>query len=702
MNRGHGQSRRRIVILGGGMSAISTAWALTEEPDWNTRYDITLYQMGFRLGGKGASGRNAQRSDRIEEHGLHVWLGFYDNAFSLMRRCYAELSRRKDAPLARWEQAFKPHSLIGVSGELSSHKRWFWLLDFPRTAREPGTPEQPLSRREQVGLALRICALIVRASKGACAQEHLAIRTARRHLVSLTRAAWRGLVRDRALLFGLDVLDEWDLRDWLRRHGATAEDVESPFLKGFYDLAFAYEDGDPRRPNFAAGAALRAILRTMLTYKGAVFWKMQAGMGDVVFAPIYEVLRRRGVRFKFFHRVEEIEFGSSPGQDGARRSLHVERIRINRQATVASEEYEPLIDVEGLPCWPSQPRYEQLLEGDELLRHCVDLESPWDAWPGVESLNLEAERDFDDVVFGIPVGAVPFLCPSLIAKSPRWKAMTDRVRTVATQAVQLWFRDDLPALGWSRPSPIVDAYDDPLNTWADMSMLLPRESWPTRGRPASLAYLVGPLPDSGCETLGPAGQPYLACRQAQVREYARHWLSRSAAGLWPAVGQRGVPPGFNWQLLVDADEGAGAQRLAAQYLRANVAPSERYVQSVAGSTAYRLFVEDSGVRNFYPVGDWLNTGINSGDIEAATLSGLQAARAITGRMWPIANEGDGFGRARVDAEFACAADDLWAECSPLPSEGRRRSIDGSNRHGQIREPGLSGATRSAAPSGIPR
>ena len=30
-------------------------------------------------------------------------------------------------------------------------------------------------------------------------------------------------------------------------------------------------------------------------------------MGDVVFAPYYEVLRRRGVRFEFFHRVDAVE-----------------------------------------------------------------------------------------------------------------------------------------------------------------------------------------------------------------------------------------------------------------------------------------------------------------------------------------------------------------------------------------------------------
>jgi len=37
-------------------------------PRHGGKYAITIYQMGFRLGGKGASGRGP--SDRIEEHGL--------------------------------------------------------------------------------------------------------------------------------------------------------------------------------------------------------------------------------------------------------------------------------------------------------------------------------------------------------------------------------------------------------------------------------------------------------------------------------------------------------------------------------------------------------------------------------------------------------------------------------------------------------
>ena len=47
-------------------------------------------------------------------------------------------------------------------------------------------------------------------------------------------------------------------------------------------------------------------MRIGLTYQGHVAYEFTASMGDVVFAPLYEVCRKNGVRFEFFHRVEEV------------------------------------------------------------------------------------------------------------------------------------------------------------------------------------------------------------------------------------------------------------------------------------------------------------------------------------------------------------------------------------------------------------
>src|SRR5215213_5171184 len=99
--------RTKVAVLGGGAGGLTAAWELTATPDLRERFDVTVYQLGWRLGGKGASGRNAAIADRIEEHGLHVWFGFYDNAFRLMRDAYEELARPADAPLADFEAAFR-------------------------------------------------------------------------------------------------------------------------------------------------------------------------------------------------------------------------------------------------------------------------------------------------------------------------------------------------------------------------------------------------------------------------------------------------------------------------------------------------------------------------------------------------------------------------------------------------------------------
>ena len=73
-----------------------TALNLTDKrnnPNWQDEYEIDLYQLGWRLGGKGASGRSRKYCDRIEEHGIHFWWGHYQNAFRLLRDCYSDPDR---------------------------------------------------------------------------------------------------------------------------------------------------------------------------------------------------------------------------------------------------------------------------------------------------------------------------------------------------------------------------------------------------------------------------------------------------------------------------------------------------------------------------------------------------------------------------------------------------------------------------------
>lgn len=151
--------REKIAILGGGAGAMAAAFALTEAENWRARYDVTVYQIGWRLGGKGASGRDVSRPDkRIEEHGIHIWLGYYENAFRMMRRCYQELPELKDWPAKRdpIEWGFEPHDFVVLEEDLGRGRWQHHPLTFPRNDERPGTAEALwLSPQDYIAMILR-------------------------------------------------------------------------------------------------------------------------------------------------------------------------------------------------------------------------------------------------------------------------------------------------------------------------------------------------------------------------------------------------------------------------------------------------------------------------------------------------------------------------------------------------------------------
>ena len=121
----------------------------------------------------------------------------------------------------------------------------------------------------------------------------------------------KGMFEDGVFKNGFDVINDIDFRAWLRKHGGDEQfSINSAPVRGFYDLVFAYEGGDFSKPNIEAGTLLRSMARIGLAYKGGIMFKMQAGMGDTIFTPMYEVLRKRGVEFRFFQRVEELVPGA--------------------------------------------------------------------------------------------------------------------------------------------------------------------------------------------------------------------------------------------------------------------------------------------------------------------------------------------------------------------------------------------------------
>ncbi len=697
----------RVAVIGGGCAALTAAFELTR-PEHRGRYQVTVYQMGWRLGGKGASGRGV--ADRIEEHGLHLWMGFYENAFRLMRECYAE--RRAAFPNCRfadWRDAFKPAPDVGVA-ERTSDGWSFWIAHFPPGEGEPGDPAagDPFTVRAYlrqsvmlIGALLRSAAAMESAAAGeantraepewrftprgpeafasavntllrygqlatnaALLEASMILReaidgffpqmfregdslpmqildgmtaAARRQLdylvegdaelrrvwqvIDLILAILRGAFRSGLALDprGFDAINDYDWREWLRLNGASEQALDSGFMRGIYDLAFAFEDGDASRPRLAAGVALRGAMRMFFTYRGALFWRMSAGMGDIVFAPLYQALKERGVRFEFFHRLRNV--GLSPDGDG--QPAYVQTLEFDVQARVkGGREYEPLIDVHNVPSWPARPDYGQLVNGRALEREGRAFEAVWERRRS-GTRTLRVARDFDFVVLGVSIGALPELARELIERSPAWRDMVRHVKTVPTQAFQIWMRRDVGELGWKHPQVNLAGFVEPFDTWADMSHLIPEENW--NGQVKSIAYFCSVLPDAAKN--GAAVTEALQHEQKEtVRANAIRFLENDVAALWPQAQRK--HGGFCWDSVADADA-VGEDRFNTQFWTANINPTDRYVQSLPGSIVYRMSPLDMTFDNLTIAGDWTATGLDTGCIESAVMSGRLAAHAIS-------------------------------------------------------------------------
>lgn len=566
---GLSDQRKKVVILGGGMGALTAAYCLTD-PAAGGQFDVTVYTMGWRLGGKGASGRNQARNDRIEEHGLHIWFGTYHNAIALMRRCYAELGRPAGVPLAAFDDAFKPQHRF-VLLELVQGERKPWAIDFPdlpdlgggatvlgllnrligwlgghvrkvqplaaqplapfhtsaaagdraRLALVLGTPDLLPTHNVQ-HLADGLSAGIRSLSRGdpmssviadalslglkLLANTTFAFLKAPLPADDFSRRLWillylgvtfaRGMLDDRLYERGFDAVEGIEMRAWLTKHSSFAGSgdqaeadglaFESANMQAFYDASFSYVDGDADEPNVAASVALRCMLRILFDYEGPIVLEMQAGMGDTVFAPIYLVLLKRGVRFAFFHRLTDLHLDAT-------RTV-IDQIDLSQQVQIPdATAYVPLYDVKGLPCWPSEPFYKQITDGATLEASGKNIEH-WDSgWTDTGGPKMPKRgQDFDHVVLGISYDVLPSVSAELCA-DPKWRAMIRGLDTADTQAAQLWFAEDRAELGMTGPPEIFGAYVEPWSSLTDFSHLLPRELWPENDAPAYLNYTCGPL-----------------------------------------------------------------------------------------------------------------------------------------------------------------------------------------------------------------
>ncbi len=470
--RGKGMAGEKIkvAVLGGGIGAMSAALALTEIDPTGETYEITVHQLGWRLGGKTASGRNPKYGQRIEEHGLHIWSGAYANAFTLMRIAFKALNR-PPGPLATIGDAFRRQNDFSLSsdeaGGWSPWPFWFppdedanlfpgadnlwdadpvmpsivtlirrlieWIeaaakghpsLALPIVPRSSPTAQppahlrafvagaaghaQPASAAEALPAARRAAELLENGEASAANLNWPDVADLLRVALGLELVAYQlakgqpgksgeiqgieavivgtliaiGAIDNACIDQGFHTIDGLELRDFLLQASPLflkpqiqALLAETVLLRAFYDYCFAYEAGDRAKPSLSACTAVQALLRLGLTYKGAFFFKATAGFGDTIFTPIYQVLKSRGVNFQFFHKVTDL----LPSADGA----SIETIVVEQQAALMSDlnGYQPLVPVNGIECWPSAPRWSQLVNGRQYEADGVDFEAYYSPQP---------------------------------------------------------------------------------------------------------------------------------------------------------------------------------------------------------------------------------------------------------------------------------------------------------------------------------
>ena len=638
---------QKIAILGGGAASCTAALALTAQPGWRERYNITIYQLGWRLRGKAASGRNKNYGRRVEEATGHMFAGVYHNSKHLLRSVYKELNRPEGVPMKTFEEAFKLWSHtsfkelnVSLDGEKQCFslkylvqklvKTIFWMIE---EMKETFNNIPPIKINNSTNnLALLQCQVtsiqdfIFRMST---TTENNTLQTEFLSVLDVAVTIIKGILDDNIIENGFDIINHLDLREWLAMHGANPATLKSTFVKFHYDLMIAYKNGDVNQPSLEAGSALKIYLNLYFCFDDAPYFDQQGGLGDTIFAPMYELLRKKGVHFKFFHKVEELNLNIN-------NSRLVEKNKLTRQVDVVHKEYDPLINVKGLPSWPNEPKYDEIdQEQAKLLqKYDIDLENFWTKWPSVyekhfnqplQEVILKRGQDFDIIVFGIPVGSLPYLCSELLEVSLNLRDASKYMGKVPSFQLQLNVDETRDSLESKTHRDIVDPKrDNAVYMLSDNDPHIKFESWESLGKnPKSVAYITTmksteDIPPGSCSS-----SPYV---KRMNKNFAISITQTLLKNNWPNAYKDGD---CNWDILTDPKNRTGVERLDAQFWRTNFNPSDLYTPILTNTSQYRIKTDGAGFDNIYFTGDWIENGFNC-CIEAAVTARLLTSKAISG------------------------------------------------------------------------
>lgn len=705
-----GARKLRVAVLGGGPAACAAALYLARQKD---RFDVSVYTTGYRLGGKCQSWRNPAKADRIEEHGLHAFLGFYRNAFTVVKDAYHDAYEDPRRGAALYATAFyaEPYNGLmvyrkqqwtycatpGVSSSApppgapgpKAHPLVLVLVTLARRIRDYSrlmrghtkelddlldTHDQTVDRVR--GQLMEIAATDARAptpsplervESGLVADFKSIHDVLAKHVLEdvddLIPTYWwflwtgidtmgtilRGLFKDRPR--NLSELDGDDFRVWLRCNGLHEPAGQSwQVIDQVYETLFAHQNDDHlqdacehletdvRPDNLAAGVGVRWYLLGATGIFGTASYRFEYSCAQTMMTPLYLALERLGAAVNFFHVVDGLELtGVGPHR-------RLTRVKLTRQAEVkaGASKYQPLVipDLRGNPPdlhdWPMKPHHDQLVDGQWFKDNNFDFFDSWQAPSNIKAkpVTLEYGRDYDLCVLGIPLGALPMIDSPLTSPDhphpdPRWKRMIDGINVTQTMSFQLWLEKPAAQMIAGTPRGLLTTYVQPQPSYGDFTSLLAHEAW-TTAKPRLVAYFTG-ASVAGKPPLPPAcGPDFPANMQRDWQDKVVCWLRENYAAFFDGPG---APPTFDDFLAILAVEDSthtDVARLLWQHIIADVEPSNLYVLSQQQSTQLRLGQAQSGVASLILCGDWTRTELNCGCVEAATTSGMLAARAISG------------------------------------------------------------------------
>lgn len=685
------EGRQRVAIIGGGMAGLTAAYELSRTAELRARHAVTLYQPGFRLGGKLASGRNQEQALRNEEHGLHVWFGFYENAFRMMEEVLQRWHAPAGCPMRSIWDAVRPHD-TGAFGELDEQRYRVRTLHYPRTLDSPGRgavlPSVPgaLSMLFDLacGLPFRYLTPPAKTRLGKLREELTlawpqpgsrplsgtsrlgasrlgaqwarSARTFQRTLASLPRLPEPVVRAAHAAVLALQEASQPRLRRWLEQRPLQQlsyhYDLLLALLRGLLNPAHGiYRDWDLDRVN-------DWDFRAWLEHNGA-----------------HPDTTRR---WPLIEALYDSSFQYLQG-DRARPSFEAgTAARFYLRATFTYKNAVAYLFKVGAGEAVIAPLYEVLRDQGVDIRFFHQLEQLELSADGrrVQRLHFVQQARLLGASYE-PLFTVNAL--RCWPTKPRYEQLQD---AAALRAGQVDFErthspahesqhtlqvdQDFDAVVLALPAGVVARADGPCK-----SLLAAKPRFERAVRSISLVpsvsaqlWLDRPLSQqgrSGGDAMVGWAAPFSVWADMTPVTRSEHWPHRPSAciylcGAFHTAGtdpsasepraraalaaqlqQHGAelwpvcaaPDGaFDWQSLRDPGGRSGPARLDAQFLRVNDDASDLCDVAAVGTSQFRPEADESEVDNLVLAGTWVRTSINSSCVEAAVMSGLAAARAL--------------------------------------------------------------------------